>query len=129
NVFGEAYTDTGLYNVICVDWSRVANKSYPVARWDMPKVGGEVASFLDKLAEAGIEPGKTHVVAHSLGAHVAGTAGLGVRTKIARITGRHRTHFKQVPQGSILSPLLYSVYTTDIPQHPATLLASFAAIL
>ncbi|KAL1117158.1 hypothetical protein AAG570_004485 [Ranatra chinensis] len=31
-----------------------------------------------------------------------------------------------VPQGSILSPLLYSVYTSDIPEHPATLLASFA---
>ncbi|KAL1140039.1 hypothetical protein AAG570_007016 [Ranatra chinensis] len=31
-----------------------------------------------------------------------------------------------VPQGSILSPLLYSVYTSDIPEHPATLVASFA---
>ncbi|KAL1117507.1 hypothetical protein AAG570_003826 [Ranatra chinensis] len=31
-----------------------------------------------------------------------------------------------VSQGSILSPLLYSVYTSDIPEHPATLLTSFA---
>ncbi|KAL1129979.1 hypothetical protein AAG570_012923 [Ranatra chinensis] len=31
-----------------------------------------------------------------------------------------------VPQGSILSPQPYSVYTSDIPEHPATLLASFA---
>ncbi|KAL1132846.1 hypothetical protein AAG570_010798 [Ranatra chinensis] len=31
-----------------------------------------------------------------------------------------------VPQGSILSPLLYSAYTSDIPEHPTTLLASFA---
>ncbi|KAL1139973.1 hypothetical protein AAG570_006950 [Ranatra chinensis] len=31
-----------------------------------------------------------------------------------------------VSQGSILSPLLYPVYTSDIPEHPAILLASFA---
>ena len=33
-----------------------------------------------------------------------------------------------VPQGSILAPLLYTVFTADIPRHPHTLLASKAIL-
>ena len=32
----------------------------------------------------------------------------------------------EVPQGTILAPISYMVYTADVPQHPSTFLASFA---
>lgn len=43
--------------------------------------------------------------------------------------GEYSSYFPieaSVPQGSVLAPLLYSVYTADIPTHDTTLLATFA---
>ena len=43
--------------------------------------------------------------------------------------GEYSSYFPiraSVPQGSVLAPLLYSIYSSDIPTHPSSLLATFA---
>lgn len=87
----DAYLSAGDYNVISVDWSPVANNIlYPQVTEDLVIVGRFVARFLDCLVEShGLDLSKTHLVGHSLGAHVVGVIGgsLSEGKKVALLTG------------------------------------------
>ncbi|KAL1117634.1 hypothetical protein AAG570_003949 [Ranatra chinensis] len=60
---------------------------YPWARKTVPYVADYVARFIGALVNAGVDPGGLHIVGHSLGAHLAGIAGLRANYTIGRITG------------------------------------------
>jgi len=87
-----AYVDIGGFNVISVDWSRIADDpKYPVPAYLTRVVGSAIAAFLDRLVDAtGIKPSDIHLIGHSLGAHVVGSCGSNFKSgKIGRITGKN----------------------------------------
>ncbi|BES94556.1 Lipase [Nesidiocoris tenuis] len=85
----EAYLNEYHYNIINVDWSVDAHSVYWTARNDVPAVGIMVAQFIDQFcAQTGLRPEQLHVIGHSLGAHIAGVAGVNVKSgKLMRVTG------------------------------------------
>ncbi|XP_013140293.1 PREDICTED: pancreatic triacylglycerol lipase-like [Papilio polytes] len=83
-----AFTMIGDYNVIVLDWSRVADKDYITSVEGVPRVGrylGKFLSFLTSVTNVSIST--LHLVGHSLGAHVVGNAGKELGGRIGRITG------------------------------------------
>ncbi|CAI6349237.1 unnamed protein product [Macrosiphum euphorbiae] len=85
-----AYVDIGGFNVICVDWSSIADDPmYPVPASLTRAVGSAIAAFLDRLVDStGINPSDIHLIGHSLGAHVVGSCGSNFKSGIiGRITG------------------------------------------
>lgn len=86
-----AYISTGGYNVITVDWNRVAsNFMYPLPAYLTARVGSVIAKMLENFVNlAVIDPADIHVIGHSLGAHVSGACGAAFSLgKIGRITGK-----------------------------------------
>ncbi|BES94659.1 phosphatidylcholine 1-acylhydrolase activity [Nesidiocoris tenuis] len=85
----KAYLPCQDYNVVVVDWKEADNVVYPWCRYKVPVVGKIVAKFLDRLrSEYGFDAAKSHLIGHSLGAHVAAVAGRNLEGgKIGRITG------------------------------------------
>lgn len=88
------------FNVVVVDWGKLASASfwtalfyYPQAVQNVARVGEHVANFIKFLldAEAICSLGKVHLLGFSLGAHVAGVAGMYLKNKtgikVGRITG------------------------------------------
>lgn len=72
----DAYLDTGDYNVILVNWSRlVAFPWYRSATKNARVMGKSLAKFLQKLDHGGLPINKVHVIGFSLGAAAAGFAG------------------------------------------------------
>lgn len=76
-------------NVILVDWSTIASDIlYPIPAIKTKQVGEHVARMVDFLANNGLDINEVHMIGHSLGAHVTGSAGSSIKKgKIARITG------------------------------------------
>lgn len=87
----DRYLQKGDYNVISVDWRRLANTApfYNVAAANTKPVGYITADLISYIVnyfeEADIE--SFHPVGFSLGAHVAGHAGYHLDGRLSRITG------------------------------------------
>ncbi|CAN9512995.1 unnamed protein product [Ophioblennius macclurei] len=75
-------------NVVVVDWISMAQQLYPDAVNHTHDVGLDIAAMLDWLQdELQLPLQNVHLIGYSLGAHVAGYAGMYVRGTIGRITG------------------------------------------
>lgn len=80
-------------NLIVVEWSRLCHAPwYNDAAKNTQLVGIKLARFIEFLVEQGISLDQIHLIGHSLGAHVAGFAGVNMHNKtLSRITGMRST--------------------------------------
>ncbi|XP_076847785.1 lipoprotein lipase [Brachyhypopomus gauderio] len=94
-------------NVVVVDWLVRAQQHYPTSAAYTKLVGRDVARFVNWLqAELEYPWEKLHLLGYSLGAHVAGIAGLHTKGKVNRITGLDPAgpSFEYADAQSTLSP-------------------------
>ncbi|XP_044735396.1 phospholipase A1-like [Chrysoperla carnea] len=85
-----SYLNSGRYNVIVVDWRKLARAPwYLTASKNTRLVGQTTAQLIDNLVQgAGMKLENLHIIGHSLGAHTAGIAGKNVKSgRVERITG------------------------------------------
>ncbi|XP_040072156.2 pancreatic lipase-related protein 2 isoform X1 [Ixodes scapularis] len=81
-----AYLKNADMNVFIVDWSGGNGPGYETAVVNARIAGAEIAFLVRKLEVAfGANASTMHIIGHSLGAHVAGYAGLNI-TRLGRIT-------------------------------------------
>ncbi|XP_029659615.1 uncharacterized protein LOC115233379 isoform X2 [Formica exsecta] len=81
------YLKRGKYNLIAVDWHRLATAPcYPMAVHNVPHVGDCLAQLVDRLRDYGAAD--IHIIGFSLGAHVPAFAANVLRPyRLPRITG------------------------------------------
>lgn len=78
-------------NVIVLDWSRLANRSYSTARGGVEAVGRALGQFAMWLTNFGLSYNRIHLVGFSLGGHLVGNAGKEAGGRFRRITGKLHT--------------------------------------
>ncbi|KAF5296943.1 hypothetical protein FQR65_LT10094 [Abscondita terminalis] len=89
----DAYLSRGDYNVIFVNWEHYSNVNYAQAKCSLRDLGNVIGDFVFNLCKIGVlELNSTHIIGHSLGAHLAGFIGQRIRyqtkgQKLSRITG------------------------------------------
>ncbi|XP_049871169.1 lipase member H-like [Pectinophora gossypiella] len=79
NSLKDAYAKTTGFNVIIVDWSKLAKDTYKVAKTYADAVVWMITEFIKFLIANGISPTKMHLIGHSIGAHIAGNVGQNVK--------------------------------------------------
>ena len=88
----------------------------------------DVASAFDRVWHPGLilkvlRAGTPHYIARIIAAFLCERS---FRVRVENVRSRSYPITAGVPQGSILSPALYSCYTDDVPAHQDTLLALYA---
>ncbi|XP_001608012.1 phospholipase A1-like [Nasonia vitripennis] len=83
----KAFLDHGSFNVLSVDWGKIAYENYLYAANRVSAVGALVGEMIDFLVDMGSDPRNISVVGHSLGAHVAGLAALQADANISHVVG------------------------------------------
>ncbi|XP_026731988.1 pancreatic triacylglycerol lipase-like [Trichoplusia ni] len=87
-VIRQAFLAVQDVNVIVVDWRGLAGSSYTSAAAGVPGIGQHLGNFLVWLINnAGGNWNNVHLVGHSLGAHVVGSAGRQAGGRPSRVTG------------------------------------------
>ncbi|XP_045768539.1 phospholipase A1-like [Maniola jurtina] len=112
-----AYLEQGESNVALLDWTYLASSPTPgivssYATWAAPnarKLGARLVDTFSLLSDAGLDLSKTHLIGHSLGAHVWGIAGFRLQQRgiqLPWITGVDPASagFENKPPGHRLSP-------------------------
>ncbi|XP_026731913.1 uncharacterized protein LOC113496789 [Trichoplusia ni] len=87
-VIRQAFLAVQDVNVIVVDWRSLAGSSYNTAARGAPGIGQHLGNFLVWLINnAGGNWNNVHLVGHSLGAHIVGSAGRQAGGRPSRVTG------------------------------------------
>lgn len=88
-----AYLAVQDVNFFVVDWSKIAKKDYVTAQHNVQSIGQTLGGLIkDASAHSGLNLGKTILVGHSLGAHVAGVAGKTIGSQADHIVGKFFKH-------------------------------------
>ncbi|XP_053984240.1 pancreatic lipase-related protein 2-like [Hylaeus volcanicus] len=101
----EAFMEHGDYNIIAVDWSKIASKPYIWCSDRVVMVGRYVASMTDFLQVKGMNMSRITNVGHSLGAHIAGLSSYYATTLAHYVVGLDPAlpHFETAKEGSSLT--------------------------
>jgi len=90
-----AFLNVGDYNIILIDWRDAANHSYLMSVRSVPLVSQRVAFLINFLENnANLDPNKTVIIGHSLGAHIASLSARFATSKIAEVIGKSATRFQ-----------------------------------
>ncbi|KAG5338384.1 LIPP lipase, partial [Acromyrmex charruanus] len=82
----DAFLNVGDYNIILIDWRDAANHLYAISVKSAPLVSQRVAFLINFLEKnANLDPNKTAIIGHSLGAHVASLSARFATSKIAEV--------------------------------------------
>ncbi|XP_025993973.1 lipase member H-A [Solenopsis invicta] len=91
-------------NIVLLDWSRYSSGFYMTVFKNAEKIGRLFAKSIENLVNSGLDVTKIYIVAHSLGAHIAGFAGkCNKNFKIPRITGLDPANRIFYPTGCYLT--------------------------
>ncbi|KAK0168047.1 hypothetical protein PV327_001887 [Microctonus hyperodae] len=82
----DAYNFRNDHNIIAVDWSKLAALNYLEVATCVDQVGKQIAIAIQNMLDAGLQIEKIDIVAHSMGAHVAGEIGRCI-SNLPRIVG------------------------------------------